>query len=80
MRHDQLSPAAIQRLKSRAYQRYYLRPAWAGKFLTHQWRRMQLRRSEATGAPPMAASDALSIGTESLARSAGATAEAAPDS
>ena len=45
MRHDRLSPATIQRLKSRAYKQYYMRPAWAGKFLTHQWRRRRLRHS-----------------------------------
>jgi anaerobic magnesium-protoporphyrin IX monomethyl ester cyclase len=45
MRHDHLTPNAIQRLKSRAYQQYYLRPKWAGKFLTHHWRRMRRRRA-----------------------------------
>jgi anaerobic magnesium-protoporphyrin IX monomethyl ester cyclase len=45
MRHERLSPATIQRLKSRAYQQYYVRPEWAGKFLSHQWRRMRLRRA-----------------------------------
>jgi len=44
MRHDRLSPETIQRLKSRAYQQYYLRPEWAGKFLSHQWRRVRSRR------------------------------------
>jgi anaerobic magnesium-protoporphyrin IX monomethyl ester cyclase len=67
MRHDRLSPDTIQRLKSKAYQRYYLRPAWAGKFLTHQWRRMQLRRAGAAGlspvAAPITADQVLPIGT-----------------
>ena len=54
MRHDGLSPSVIQRLKSRAYQQYYLRPAWAGKFLTHQWRRMRQRRAAAPSALPIA--------------------------
>ncbi len=43
MRHDTLSPAEIEELKSRAYQAYYVRPGWAGKFLSHQWRRMRSR-------------------------------------
>ena len=33
MRHDSLLPDTIQRLKSKAYQQYYLRPAWAGTAL-----------------------------------------------
>jgi radical SAM superfamily enzyme YgiQ (UPF0313 family) len=41
MRHDNLSSADMQRLKSRAYSRYYLRGAWAGKFFGHQWRRLR---------------------------------------
>jgi radical SAM superfamily enzyme YgiQ (UPF0313 family) len=40
MHHDNLTSAEILELKSRAYQSYYLRPSWAGKFLGHQWRRM----------------------------------------
>jgi anaerobic magnesium-protoporphyrin IX monomethyl ester cyclase len=44
-RHDRLTPEAIATLKSRAYQRYYLRTAWAGKFLSHHWRRLRARRS-----------------------------------
>jgi radical SAM superfamily enzyme YgiQ (UPF0313 family) len=64
MRHDRLSPAAIQRLKSRAYQQYYLRPAWAGKFLTHQWRRVRLRRASPASAATIATNDAQSTGTD----------------
>ena len=59
MRHDTLLPDTIQRLKSKAYQQYYLRPAWAGKFLTHQWRRMQLGRADAASLPPVAANQVL---------------------
>jgi anaerobic magnesium-protoporphyrin IX monomethyl ester cyclase len=41
MRHAHLSPAELLRAKARAYQRYYLRTAWAGKFLGHWWRRVR---------------------------------------
>ena len=44
LRHDHLTPIELQRLKSHAYQQYYLRPKWAGKFLTHHWRRLLRRR------------------------------------
>jgi anaerobic magnesium-protoporphyrin IX monomethyl ester cyclase len=57
MRHDSLSPDTIQRLKSKAYHQYYLRPAWAGKFLTHQWRRMQRRRAGAPGLSSLGATE-----------------------
>jgi radical SAM superfamily enzyme YgiQ (UPF0313 family) len=40
MQHPTLSPEEILGLKSRAYQRYYVRPAWAWKLARHQWRRV----------------------------------------
>jgi len=63
LRHDRLSPDELERLKSRAYQQYYWRAAWAGKFLTHQFRR--LRRRSASVAPPVVTpGQALSTGTD----------------
>jgi radical SAM superfamily enzyme YgiQ (UPF0313 family) len=49
MRHDRLSPDEISKLKALAYQRYYLRPAWAGKFVSHWWRRLRSKGGEAAG-------------------------------
>lgn len=43
MRHDTIGPERMVRLKSGAYQQYYLRPEWATKFLRHQWRRIRTR-------------------------------------
>lgn len=41
MRHAHLTPEDLLRAKARAYQRYYFRGAWAGKFLGHWWRRIR---------------------------------------
>ncbi len=51
MRHETIAPEQMLRLKSRAYQQYYLRPGWAAKFVRHQWRRLRGRRaaSQAVG-------------------------------
>lgn len=52
LRHDTLSPTDILRLKARAYQRYYFRGAWAGKFVSHWWRRRAGARNARTPQGP----------------------------
>ncbi len=53
MQHDRLSSGQIMRAKSRAYQRYYLRTSWAGKFLGYWWWRAR-GAQQATAASPLA--------------------------
>ena len=50
IRHDRLSPEDLLRLKARAFQRYYLRPRWAGKAAVHSWRRLRVHPSQAPAA------------------------------
>ncbi|MGH7899240.1 MAG: B12-binding domain-containing radical SAM protein [Candidatus Binatia bacterium] len=64
MRHDHLSSDDIQRLKSRAYQLYYMRTSWAGKFLSHQWRRFRSRRVPVPPAFGSAAGQSLPTASE----------------
>jgi len=63
LRHDRLSSDDMLRLKSRAYHQYYFRPAWAGKFMRHQWRRLTSRRS-LTETGVVALDSSLSTGTD----------------
>ena len=65
MRHDRLSPDELERLKSRAYQQYYLRAAWAGKFLSHQLRRLRRREAHPIAPALVSGGEVLPTGTES---------------